>query len=66
MPYGKKLTQDQRNIIWGHYRIKLQHYPHRRKKLYEDIALLVGFCGWQTVYNVIRKKTDELQYKLFE
>lgn len=66
MPHGKKLTQGQRDVIWAYYCIKLRSYPHRRKKLYEEIALACGFCGWQTVYNVIRKKTDELQYKLFE
>lgn len=63
---GARLTDEQKNIIWGHYKIKIRQYPHRRKKLYEDIALLVGFCKWQTVYNVLRQKTDELQYKLFE
>lgn len=62
--YGKKLTEQQRNFIWAQYVAKRGYYKSKLA-LYNDIAVFVG-CGWQTVYNYIRRELDKRQYKLFQ
>lgn len=62
--YGKKLTEEEQERIWAHYVVRHSYY-RSRVQLYHDIAAFVG-CGWQTVYNYIRRELDKRQYKLFE
>lgn len=61
---GRKLTQQQQNYIWAQYCAKRPYYKSK-VELYNDIARFVG-CGWQAVYNYVRREINRRQYKLFE
>lgn len=59
--HRRRLTKDEQKQVVKMYCVGVGRMP--KKVLYNKIAVLFG-CGWQSVYNCVRREMDKRQYKI--